>query len=83
MIAPCREVGHASYERLRAHAMVLPLRYTGLRISDVALLGREPVTDGQIPLDPYKTGAHAHRFRHTLATELWRAVEASGTLPTF
>ncbi|MCU1337086.1 MAG: phage integrase family protein [Bryobacterales bacterium] len=58
MLAACSEVGHASYERLRARAMVLLLRYTGLRISDVAMLGRDRVTDGRILLYTHKTGNH-------------------------
>jgi integrase len=131
IIAACDVVGHAPYERLRARAMVLLLRYTALRISDVATLARDRVQDGQIFLRTQKTGgtvflpvpselktaldalppprgagarpefffwngvtsrravvgiaertltavfrhsgvagAHAHRFRHTLATEI-------------
>lgn len=123
-------IGHVDYERLRARAMLLTMRYTALRISDVALLARDRITlDGKrwrifvrtgkkgnpvflpVPQElkdaldavPKKseayffwlgqnsprtmTGianrvmrsvfkksgvkkAHAHRFRHTLATEL-------------
>lgn len=131
IIAACDEVGRASYERLRARAMVLLLRYTALRVSDVATLARDAIRDGQILVRTLKTGqpvflpippdlenalavlphprgagkeprcffwngitsrravvgiaertlasvfakskvpgAHAHRFRHTLATEL-------------
>jgi site-specific recombinase XerD len=131
MVAACDEIGRWSYERLRARAMVLLLRYTGLRISDVATLERVRVHGGQILLHTQKTGgtvflpvprelhsaldalppprgagseprhyfwngvtskravigiaqrtlsavfaksgvkgAHAHRFRHTLATEI-------------
>ncbi len=135
IIKACDGIGRGPYERLRARAMILTLRYTALRIGDVALLGRERVSrDGgrwriflrteksgkpvflpipaelkaaldRVPLprgcgdDPrwffwngvsseramkgiaerslaavFKSsmvpGAHAHRFRHTLATEL-------------
>lgn len=131
MIAACDEIGTGSYERLRAKAMVLLLRYTALRISDVATLARDRIQAGQIHLHTKKTGgavflpipkelesalsalphprgagesplyyfwngvasrravvgiaertmaavfkkskvpdAHAHRFRHTLATEI-------------
>lgn len=35
MIAECDAIGHDDYTRLRARAVVLLLRYTGLRISDV------------------------------------------------
>jgi site-specific recombinase XerD len=130
MVAACDGIGRGPYERLRAKAMVLLLRYTGLRISDVASLSRDRVQGGQILLHTQKTGgtvflpipgelqdaldtlpaprnakeerwffwnggttkravvgtaqrtlaavftksgvegAHAHRFRHTLATEI-------------
>jgi site-specific recombinase XerD len=131
IIAACDGIGRGPYERLRARAMVLLLRYTGLRISDVATLGRDRMQPGQILLHTQKTGgtvflpvpaelqaaldalpcprgggdspsyffwngiasrravvgiaertlaavfarsevkeAHAHRFRHTLATEI-------------
>jgi integrase/recombinase XerC len=135
IIKACDGIGRGPYERLRARAMILTLRYTALRIGDVALLGRERVTrDGGrwriflrteksgkpvflpipaelkaaldlVPLPRgcgedsrwffwngasseramkgiaerslaavFKSsmvpGAHAHRFRHTLATEL-------------
>jgi site-specific recombinase XerD len=133
--AACNTFGRTEYERLRASAMILRMRYTGLRIGDVAMLARERITkDGnrwRIFLRTEKNGkpvflpipdtlrlalnrvpaprggppdcryyfwngttseralkgiaertlaavfksskverAHAHRFRHTLATEL-------------
>jgi site-specific recombinase XerD len=40
MFAACLQIGRTSYERLRAHAMVLVMRYAGLRISDVVTLSR-------------------------------------------
>jgi integrase len=131
MVAACDVIGRGPYERLRSRAMVLLMRYTGLRISDVATLERNRIQDGQILLHTQKTGgtvflpipaelrealdklplprnggavarcffwngnttkravigtaqrtlaavfaksgvegAHAHRFRHTLATEI-------------
>jgi integrase len=131
ILAACEAIGRGPYERLRARAMVLLLRYTGLRISDVATLERDRIQGGQILLHTQKTGgtvflpipgelqtaldalplprnggtearcyfwngitsrravvgiaertlaavfaksgvegAHAHRFRHTLATEI-------------
>ncbi len=51
----CESFGRTSYERLRARAMVLLLRYTGLRISDVAALSRDRVRDGCILLHTQKT----------------------------
>jgi site-specific recombinase XerD len=131
MLAACDGVGRASYERLRARALVLLLRYTGLRITDAITLARDRIHNGRILLHTQKTGgtvflpvrpelqaaldslpcprgtvgepkyffwngtmgrlavkgiaertlaavfklsgvegAHAHRFRHTLATEI-------------
>lgn len=129
ILMACDGIGRGPYERLRARATVLLLRYTALRIADVALLARDRVKDGQINVRTMKTGqcvwlpvhpelqaaltmlpaprggeagyffwsgngardsmvraaertltavfkasevthAHAHRFRHTLATEL-------------
>ena len=134
ILAACDQVGKRAYERLRARAMILTLRYTALRIGDVSMLARDRISrqgggwriyirtekSGQpvflpVPPDlkaaldavpapatnpdsPYffwngtgkpkthkahidrclravftKSGvrsAHAHRFRHTLATEL-------------
>ena len=135
IIKACDGIGRGPYERLRARAMILTLRYTALRIGDVALLARDRISkDGgrwRIFLRTEKSGkpvflpipselkaaldvvplprgcgedsrwffwngisseramkgiaerslasvfkaslvphAHAHRFRHTLATEL-------------
>ncbi|HLG99486.1 MAG TPA: tyrosine-type recombinase/integrase [Bryobacteraceae bacterium] len=41
IIAACDEIGRTSYERRRARAMVLLMRYAGLRISDVVTLSRD------------------------------------------
>lgn len=131
IIAACDFIGRADYERLRARAMVLLMRFAGLRISDVVTLSRENIQGRhlvkravknrrliQVELPPeviqalaklprpkaaaqdcqlyfsggratlrslvkgaertlaavFKRskveGAHAHRFRHTLASEL-------------
>jgi site-specific recombinase XerD len=135
IINACDLIGQTVYERLRARAMVLTLRYTALRLGDVAMLARDrisrdgkrwriylrteksgkpvflPVPDemkGALDIVPLPRGckgeskhffwngissertmkhivgrglrsifkkscvpaAHAHRFRHTLATEL-------------
>jgi site-specific recombinase XerD len=135
IIKACDGIGRGPYERLRARAMILVLRYTALRIGDVAMLSRDRISnDGgrwRIFLRTEKSGkpvflpvpaelkqaldivplprgcgadsryffwngvsseramkgiaerslaavfkasmvphAHAHRFRHTLATEL-------------
>jgi integrase len=56
MIAACDQMGRGAYERLRARAMLLTLRYTALRISDVALLKRERIKHGEIFLRTAKNG---------------------------
>lgn len=56
LLFACDRFGRAPYERLRARAMILLLRHTGLRISDVATLARERIQDGQIFLHTLKTG---------------------------
>ena len=43
IIAACDQIGRSSYERLRARAMVLLMRYAGLRISDVVTLSRDHI----------------------------------------
>ena len=131
ILTACDFIGQRPYERLRARAMILLLRYTALRISDVATLTKGRVRDGEIHVRTLKNGkvvklpvhsqlqaaldvlpeplgsngnskyffwsgngtkrsmirdatrtlaavfkasgvegAHAHRFRHTLATEI-------------
>ena len=44
IIKSCDRFGRGPYERLRARAMILALRYTALRIGDVALLERVRVS---------------------------------------
>jgi len=44
ILQACEGIGKQSYERLRARAMVLTLRYTALRIGDVSMLARDRVT---------------------------------------
>lgn len=56
IVAACDTMGRGPYERLRARALLLLLRYTGLRISDVALLSRDRVRDGEIFLRTAKNG---------------------------
>jgi site-specific recombinase XerD len=56
ILAACDELGRGSYERLRARAAVLVLRYTGLRIIDVATLARDRVKGGKVVLYTQKNG---------------------------
>jgi site-specific recombinase XerD len=52
----CDRIGKGAYERDRARTMVLLLRYTGLRISDVATLARDRVREDRIYLYTMKNG---------------------------
>lgn len=56
ILAACDAIGRTSYERLRARATILLLRYTALRIADVALLANDRVRDGEINVRTMKTG---------------------------
>jgi integrase len=56
IIAACDRLGRDAYERARARAMVLLLRYTGLRVSDVATLARDRVRNGRVYLRTMKNG---------------------------
>lgn len=56
MIAACDVIGKHPYERLRTRAMILLLRYTALRISDVVTLERSRIRDGKIYLRTAKNG---------------------------
>jgi integrase len=39
----CFHIGHEEYERLRAYAMILTMRYTALRIGDIAMMKRDRI----------------------------------------
>lgn len=56
ILAACDVIGRQSYERLRARAMILLLRYTALRIGDVATLARDRVRNDEIYLRTMKNG---------------------------
>lgn len=43
ILRACNEIGRGSYERLRARAMVLVMRFAGLRLSDVVTLSRDHI----------------------------------------
>ena len=57
IIKACDVIGRTSYERRRAKVMVLALRYTALRIGDVAMLARDRISEA------------ANRWRIFLRTE--------------
>ena len=44
IIKACGLIGQTAYERLRTLAMILTLRYTALRIGDVAMLARDRIS---------------------------------------
>ena len=44
IVAACNRIGKKQYERLRALALVLTLRYTALRIGDVSMLARDRIS---------------------------------------
>jgi site-specific recombinase XerD len=70
------KIGKSDYERLRARAAVLLLRHTALRISDVALLSRDRIYNGELFLHTKKTGGIV---RLPLPDELLAALEAVPT----
>jgi integrase len=48
ILGTCDTIGKRSYERLRARALILTLRYTALRIGDVSMLARDRISrDGE------------------------------------
>jgi site-specific recombinase XerD len=44
MVDACATFGRHGYERKRAHAMMLTLRHTALRVSDIALMRRDRIS---------------------------------------
>jgi site-specific recombinase XerD len=56
IIAASDRIGKSGYERRRARTMVLLLRYTGLRISDVVTLSREHVRGDRLEKRAIKNG---------------------------
>ncbi|MGH9437935.1 MAG: tyrosine-type recombinase/integrase [Terriglobia bacterium] len=57
IIAATNTIGRSSYERLRARAMVLLLRFAGLRISDVVTLSRDHTQGDYLQKRAIKNGA--------------------------
>jgi integrase len=56
VLAACDTMGRTPYERLRARAMVLLLRHTALRISDVSVLRKDRIRGRRIFLRTAKNG---------------------------
>jgi integrase len=75
IIAAGDEIGRSSYERRRARAMVLLMRYAGLRISDVVTLERDHIRGSYLM-------KHAVKNHRPIQVELPRpALEALELLP--
>jgi integrase len=72
MIAACDFIGRSSYERLRARAMVLLLRYAATRISDVVTLTREHIKGKYLQKRAIKNG---RMIRVELPREVLRALD--------
>jgi len=72
ILAACDEIGLYAYERLRARAMVLLMRYTGMRISDVVTLDRSHIQGEYL----IKRAVKNHRWiRVKLPAEVLQALE--------
>jgi integrase len=72
MLKACQSIGRSDYERKRTRAMLILMRHTALRISDVVLLERSRVDRGEILLHTRKTGA---TVRLPITRELQAALE--------
>jgi site-specific recombinase XerD len=72
IIVACNQIGSDSYERLRARAMVLLMRYAGLRVSDVVTLSRDHIKGSHL----VKRAIKNHRLiRVKLPPEVFKALE--------
>ena len=56
ILSACERIGQEYYERLRAKALVLTMRYSALSIRDAFLLRRDNVRNGQIEVRRAKNG---------------------------
>jgi site-specific recombinase XerC len=72
ILAACDQIGQSAYERLRARAVILLMRYSGLRISDALTLRKDQVHDGTLTLLTKKTGG---QIVLPIPGELVRALE--------
>jgi site-specific recombinase XerD len=72
MVAACDFIGRSSYERLRARAMVLLLRYAAPRISDVVTLTQEHIKGKYLQKRAIKNG---RIIRVELPREVLRALD--------
>ena len=56
ILTACEEFGRHPYERLRARALILLLRFTALRIGDALQLSRDKIRDGYLEIRTEKNG---------------------------
>lgn len=78
MLAAAGEMGRGAYERLRARAALLVLRYTAMGISDVVTLEKAHVVNGWLTRERTKTGNPVRLNLQQYAPEVLAALE---TLP--
>ena len=80
IIAACDQAGAEAYERLRWRALVLLMRFYGLRVSDAATLECKRVKDGQIAVRAMKNGRWLWMpLYRKVAEALDRVPQPSGT----
>jgi site-specific recombinase XerD len=72
IIAACDQIGRTTYERLRARAMVLLMRYAGLRVSDVVTLSRDHIKGAHLQKRAVK---NRRMIRVELHPEVLKALE--------
>lgn len=56
LLNACEVIGQEAYERLRARAMIMVMRYTGLSIRNTFLLRRDQIHDGRLEVRRAKNG---------------------------
>ena len=66
----CGTLGNASYERLRAQAMVLLLRFYGLRVSNVATLRKDRIKGDSIFLHGTMSMLFSQRIESTYGNHI-------------
>ncbi|WP_321473012.1 tyrosine-type recombinase/integrase [uncultured Paludibaculum sp.] len=78
MLAAANNMGRGAYERLRARAALLVLRYTAMGISDVVSLQKSDLADGMLTRTRTKTG---NPIRLNLASYAPQVLDALANLP--
>ena len=73
MLQACDVIGQRPYERLRARAMVLVMRYAGLSMRNTFLLRRDQVKDGYLEVRRAKNGK---RVKVPVTLDLMAALNA-------